>query len=357
MYWQKRFDRENPDEAIEKEILNIREEHKDFGYRRIKGELGNRGFKVNKKKVQRIVRKLGLQVTSFTHKSRKYSSYRGKVGKVAPNRINRRFHTNIPHQKITTDTTEFKYYHVDEKGNMSIKKLYLDPFMDMCNSEIISFGISQRPSAENIMKALNEAMENALNFLNNDEYDPLIRVSAFHYLFGYIHPFYNGNGRMSRFISSEYLSSSKVHYLVSLRLSYVIKSHRSQYYSLFKIANDTRNYGDLTCFVIGFLGFIREAGEQVQRFLEEKNEQILHYREIIHKTHYDDNEKDLLFLLSQVSICEGDSLSLKELANLSNISSYLLRKRIDTIEPLLIMSRSGTSKRYRVDLEKLESLQ
>jgi len=158
MYWQKRFDRENPDEAIEKEILNIREEHKDFGYRRIKGELGNRGFKVNKKKVQRIVRKLGLQVTSFTHKSRKYSSYRGKVGKVAPNRINRRFHTNIPHQKITTDTTEFKYYHVDEKGNMSIKKLYLDPFMDMCNSEIISFGISQRPSAENIMKALNEAI-------------------------------------------------------------------------------------------------------------------------------------------------------------------------------------------------------
>jgi len=158
MYWQKRFDRENPDEALEKEIFEIRKEHKDFGYRRIQGELGNRGFKVNKKKVQRIVQKLGLQVTSFTHKSRKYSSYKGKVGKVAPNRINRRFHTNVPHQKITTDTTEFKYYQVDEKGNMSIKKLYLDPFMDMCNSEIVSFGISHRPSAESIMKALNDAI-------------------------------------------------------------------------------------------------------------------------------------------------------------------------------------------------------
>lgn len=77
---------------------------------------------------------------------------------MAPNRINRRFHTNIPHQKITTDTTEFKYYQVDEKGKMNIKKLYLDPFMDMCNSEIVSFGISQRPSAESIMKALNEAI-------------------------------------------------------------------------------------------------------------------------------------------------------------------------------------------------------
>ncbi len=158
MYWQKRFDRENPDEALEKEILDIRKENKDFGYRRIHGELGNRNIKVNKKKVQRIVQKFGLQVTSFTHKSRKYSSYRGKVGKVAPNRINRRFNTNIPHQKITTDTTEFKYYQVDKKGNMSIKKLYLDPFMDMFNSEIISYGISERPSAQSIMNALNEAI-------------------------------------------------------------------------------------------------------------------------------------------------------------------------------------------------------
>ena len=160
MYWQKRFDRENPDEALEQEILDIRKENKDFGYRRIHGELtSNRNIHVNKKKVQRIVQRLGLQVTSFTHKSRKYSSYKGKVGKVAPNRINRRFNTNIPHQKITTDTTEFKYYHVDEKGKMTIKKLYLDPFMDMCNSEILSYGITQRPSSENIMNALNEAIK------------------------------------------------------------------------------------------------------------------------------------------------------------------------------------------------------
>ena len=66
----------------------------------------------------------------------------------------------MPHQKITTDTSEFKYYHVDEKGKMTIKKLYLDPFMDMFNGEIISFGISQRPCAESIMKALHEAIRN-----------------------------------------------------------------------------------------------------------------------------------------------------------------------------------------------------
>ena len=87
MYWQNRFERENPDEKLEKEILDIRKVHKDYGYRRIWGELRNRNIFVNKKKVQRIVQKLNLQVTSFTHKSRKYSSYKGKVGKIAPNRI------------------------------------------------------------------------------------------------------------------------------------------------------------------------------------------------------------------------------------------------------------------------------
>lgn len=105
MYWQKRFNRENPDKALEEKMLEIRELNKDYGYRRMLGELRNQGYVINKKKVQRIMQKLGLQVTSFTRKSRKYSSYKGKVGTVAPNRIRRRFNTPIPHQKITTDTS------------------------------------------------------------------------------------------------------------------------------------------------------------------------------------------------------------------------------------------------------------
>ena len=159
MYWQKKFDREDPNEDLERRILEIRKENKDFGYRRIYGVLRKQGLVINKKRVQRIVQKLGIQVTSFTRKSRKYSSYRGKVGTVAPNRIRRRFETPIPHQKITTDTSEFKYYDIDDKGRMTIKKLYLDPFMDMCNSEIISYGVARRPSAESVMNALNDAIK------------------------------------------------------------------------------------------------------------------------------------------------------------------------------------------------------
>ena len=158
MYWQKRFKRINPDQEIENTIMEIRQKHKDFGYRRIHAKLRKQGILINKKKVQRLVQKLKIQVTSYVRKSRKYSSYKGKIGTIAPNRISRRFDTNIIHQKITTDTTEFKYYEVDDKDRLVIKKLYLDPFMDLSNREIISYGISKRPSAQSIMEALNKAL-------------------------------------------------------------------------------------------------------------------------------------------------------------------------------------------------------
>ena len=69
------------------------------------------------------------------------------------------FITTVPHQKITTDTTEFKYYEIDEKGRMVIKKLYLDPFLDMYNGEIISYGISKTPSAISVLSAQKKAIE------------------------------------------------------------------------------------------------------------------------------------------------------------------------------------------------------
>lgn len=57
------------------------------------GELRKQGYFINKKRVQRIMQKISLPLTSFTRKSRKYSSYKGKIGKVAPNRLRRRFET------------------------------------------------------------------------------------------------------------------------------------------------------------------------------------------------------------------------------------------------------------------------
>ncbi|CEQ30505.1 integrase [[Clostridium] sordellii] len=106
MYWQKRFNRENPDKDIELEIKNIFEKHNGtYGYRRITATLRNYDIVINQKKVRRIMKKLGLKCVAFSHKSRKYNSYKGTIGKIAKNRIKRKFKTSIPHQKITTDTS------------------------------------------------------------------------------------------------------------------------------------------------------------------------------------------------------------------------------------------------------------
>jgi transposase InsO family protein len=158
MYWQSRFNRPSPDAELEKQIKAIRQHDKDFGYRRICGKLREDSIMVNHKKVQRLVQKLSLQVKSFTHKSRKYNSYKGTVGRIAPNRLHRRFDTCISHQKITTDTTEFKYYEIDAKGNITTRKAYLDPFLDLFNREVISFSITKRPSSQGIMSALERAI-------------------------------------------------------------------------------------------------------------------------------------------------------------------------------------------------------
>ncbi len=160
MYWQKRWNISNKNEQIEQRIKELFDEHDgNYGYRRITKALQNEGMTINKKKVQRMMQKLGLKCFSYTRKSRKYSTYKGKVGTVAKNRIHRRFHTSVGHQKVTTDTTEFKYYERDKKGNIQIKKAYLDPFLDMFNREIISYRLSKRPNAKAIMEALEEAIE------------------------------------------------------------------------------------------------------------------------------------------------------------------------------------------------------
>ena len=96
------------------------------------------------------MKEMGLKCVKFMRKSRKYNSYKGKVGTVAKNRLNRRFHTNVSLQKLVTDVTEFKC-----TGN---DKLYLSPILDLYNGEVIAYDISKRPTLEFVLKPLREAV-------------------------------------------------------------------------------------------------------------------------------------------------------------------------------------------------------
>lgn len=149
-YHVKQMQIEDPDKEWKEKIYDIFHEHKGrYGYRRVYDELRNQGHIINHKKVQRIMREMDLKCEKFQRKSR-YKSYKGTVGKVAKNRLNRRFDTHIPLQKLVTDVTEFKC--TDDQ------KLYLSPIMDLYNNEVISYGISNRPTLDFVIEPLNQAI-------------------------------------------------------------------------------------------------------------------------------------------------------------------------------------------------------
>lgn len=135
--------------VLEKEeIKNIFHEHKGrYGYRRITAEMRNRDYVINHKTVQRLMGEMGLKC-----KIRKvhYRSYRGEIGKVAPNIIARDFVATSPNRKWATDVTQI---------NIGSSKLYLSPILDMYNGEIISYNISESPNLEQVYDMLDKAFE------------------------------------------------------------------------------------------------------------------------------------------------------------------------------------------------------
>lgn len=204
-----------------------------------------------------------------------------------------------------------------------------------------------------------EAMEQALRFLNDDSVEILIRISVFHYLFGYIHPFYDGNGRLSRFISS-YLLSRTLDPLVSYRLSYTIKDNIRTYYDSFKICNDRRNRGDITPFVLAFLEIIKEAMHQLEYALEKRTVDLQEYCERMQSDSLlgDEKYKNLTFVLLQAALFSDDGISEKELRTGMHLSYTTLKKRLNALDEhkyLLIQTR-GREKLYQLDITALEKL-
>lgn len=127
-------------------IKSVFDQHKGrYGYRRITATLRRQGTVINHKTVQRLMDE--LQLKSIV-RPKKYRSYRGQVGKAAPNLLERNFRASGPNQKWATDVTEFK---VDGK------KLYLSPVVDLFNGEIVAYATSRSPLFTMVGAMLNRA--------------------------------------------------------------------------------------------------------------------------------------------------------------------------------------------------------
>ena len=148
-YQLKQLDRFDKDKDLKAEIQSIFTEHKgNYGFRRMTLELRNRGYVVNHKRVQRLMKVLGL--SARIRRKRKYSSYQGEIGKKAANLIQRQFEASKPMEKCYTDVTEFTI-------PASSQKLYLSPVLDGFNSEIIAYNLSTSPNLEQVKAMLDQA--------------------------------------------------------------------------------------------------------------------------------------------------------------------------------------------------------
>ena len=147
-YHTKRIGQPDGYEAVRKRIRAIYDKHHGrYGYRRITAQLRNEGLEINHKTVQKLMRQMSLKAK---RKKQHYRSYKGELGKIAPNVLDRDFKATAPNQKWTTDVTQVK---------IKDRKIYLSPILDMFNGEVVSYVISNSPDLKMVLTMLDKAFK------------------------------------------------------------------------------------------------------------------------------------------------------------------------------------------------------
>lgn len=181
-------------------------------------------------------------------------------------------------------------------------------------------------------KLITDAMDKALSILNDENIPLLVRVTIFHYLFGYIHPFYAGNGRLIRFITSQYLTK-ELGSIISIRISITIKKQLRKYYKLFEQTNGELNRGDLNPFIEGFLSFIADTIKETKQLLHKKIEQLERYESkleaLLNKSGIDDELlRCIYYILLQASLFSGEGATVEQIMATTEKSRNTIEARL-----------------------------
>ena len=201
-----------------------------------------------------------------------------------------------------------------------------------------------------------EDLEKSLRLLNDDSVEPLVRAAVFHYLFGHIHPFYDGNGRMNRFISSHVLSQ---HYepIVGLRLSFAIKEHINTYYKAYTTCEHALNRGDLTPFVIAFCEIAVAAMESMRNSLAERLDSLEKYSGFIEHSQVcaDRQTREVALHIVSATLFSAYGLTPAQLTQILNVSRQTVYKRVEPLKAAgwLVTTKVGRKTYYTLDLDKL----
>lgn len=206
--------------------------------------------------------------------------------------------------------------------------------------------------------AIIQEIEKALEFLNDENIEKLYRISGFHYLLEYIHPFYDGNGRLGRFLISNLLAQD-LDPLIAYRISYTITENIADYYDAFKTCNDPHNLGDITPFMLMMLGMIKESVLQLEDALQKRKTRLDQYRDLLSNLPIGESKSGrMCYVLIQAALFSEHGISTKELQECLENSYSTVKKGLDFIEKegLLIKEKVGKENFYSLDLSKLDQI-
>ena len=173
-------------------------------------------------------------------------------------------------------------------------------------------------------------IQNLIIFMNKKDINFLLKACITHYYFEYIHPFYDGNGRFGRLIFSMYLAK-KLDVFTGLSLSYAIFSEKEKYSKLFLNTSNSKNFGEITFFLIGMLELIKKGQESIIKMLEDKIEKLNFSRNYLNNLNLSDLEKDIMFVYIQNHIFSNSDLEDKELCKIINMSRPTLKNNIEQL--------------------------
>lgn len=204
-----------------------------------------------------------------------------------------------------------------------------------------------------------ECINGLINVINDDTIPYIIKSAIAQYYIGYVHPFYDGNGRLSRFIGSLLLSRS-INPLVSIRLSYTIKENINKYYKAFMDCNNKKNKGDVTPFVLFIFDMLLEATEDIFESLKEKQEKLDFYRKKAVDIFYNIDKNpslqlDLLDIFIQNALFTSEKLDLKTLEENVNKSYTTISIAISKLKSMgipIIDEKDGIKKLYKLDIDE-----
>lgn len=205
-----------------------------------------------------------------------------------------------------------------------------------------------------------ELMDRALLILNNAELPVLVRVSVFHFMFAYAHPFYEGNGRTNRFISS-YMLSHGFNPIVGYRLSYSVKERIEKYYKSFSLCEHPLNRGDLTPFVISFSELVVDAMESMLDSLQEKQSGLADAVDAVNRAIATEEEDAGLwrvaFILAQAALFSENGVATEGLCAAAKMSEPTMSKKRKRIKELGFLREvhKGRRRFYSLDLRKMDS--